>query len=308
MNSRHRLGTIALMAWTMGAPVLAQTSGPAVARITVADGIELELSVTGVRPNGRDLEPRVQVQDGDVYRMIVDGDGYARFAYALRLEARTGGVELLFRPVRLHEAMQAFAPRQRTYVSPFRLDSGLATFSDVQSSGTIRPGDSITLDLFEQRETGHRVGDVVKVTSVSVAGLARLAALRTRREDNRPVLTVAGMTIRRAGRVLNADRPGTLATAHAVGLGLGEKNGTVFFSAEPPQTEVPYGVATIDGRVLRFTLDGVEYECTGSEPVGPPGLSSVWMYVLREPLPYVKGFFVAGGDSVDVLMNPRRRQ
>jgi hypothetical protein len=114
------------------------------------------------------------------------------------------------------------------------------------------------------------------------------------------------MTIRRTGRVLNADRPGTLATAHAVGLGLGE-NGTVVFSAEPPQAEGPYGVATIDGSVLRFTLDGVQYECTGSDPVGPPGLSSVWMYVLREPLPDVKGFFVAGGDSVDVLMNPRRR-
>ncbi|MGV3518585.1 hypothetical protein [Luteitalea sp.] len=308
MMSRHRLGTLAVMVWAMGVPVVAQTSGPAVARITVADGIELELSMTGVRPNGRDLEPRVQVQDGDVYRMIVDGDGYARFAYALRLEARTGGVELLFRPVRLHEAMRAFAPRQRTYDSPFRLDGGLATFFDVQSSGTVRPGDNITLDLFEQRETGHRVGDAVRVISVSAAGLARLAALRARRQDNRPVLTLAGMTIRRAGRVLNADRPGTLATAHAVGLGLGEKNGTVFFSAEPPQTEVPYGVATIDGRVLRFTLDGVEYECTGTEPVGPPGLSSVWMYVLREPLPYVKGFFVAGGDSVDVLMNPTRRQ
>ncbi len=308
MNSRHRLGTIALMAWTMGAPAVAQTSGTAVARITVADGIELELSMAGVRPNGRDLKSRVQVHDGEVYRMIVDGEGYARFAYALRLKARDGEVELLFRPVRLHEAVRAFAPRQRTYTLPFRLDSGLATFADVQSSGTIRSADSITLDLFEQRETGHRVGDVERLVSMSEAGLARLAALRRHRQDNRPVLTVAGMTIRRAGRIINADQPGTFATAHAVGLGLGEKNGTVLFSAEPPQTEVPYDVATIDGRVLRFTLDGVEYECTGSEPVGPPGLSSVWMYVRREPLPYVKGFFVAGGDSVDVLMNPTRRQ
>lgn len=306
MNSRRRLGAIALMAWTMGAPALAQTSGAAVARITVADGIDLELSMTGVKPTFPDLESRVQVQDGEVYRMIVDGQGNARFAYALRLEPRSEGLELRFRPVRLHEAVRAFAPRQRTYTLPFRLDSGLATFADVQSSGTIRPGDSIELDLFEQRDTGHRVGDVVRLVSVSEAGLARLAALRTHQQENRPVLTVAGMTIRRAGRLINADQPGTFATSPVIGLGLGEGNGTVIFSAEPPQTEVPYGVATIDGRILRFTLDGIEYECTGSEPVGPPGLSSVWMYVRREPLPYVKGFFVAGGDSVDALMNPTR--
>jgi hypothetical protein len=308
MNRRHRLGTIALLAWTMGAPAVAQTPGSAVARITVADGIELELSMTGVQTNVGNLEPRVQVQDGEVYRMIVDGKAYARFAYALRLEARTGGVELVFRPVRLHEAMRAFAPRQRTYDAPFRLDSGLATFSDVQPSGLIRPGDRITLDLFEQPETGHRVGDVVTLVALSEAGLKRLADLRTRRQDNRPVLTVAGMTIRRAGRVINADRPGTFATSPVVGLGLGDGNATVLFSAEPPQTAVPYGVATVDGRVLRFTLDGVEYECTGTDPVAPPGLSSVWMYVLREPLPYVKGFFQLAGDSVDALINQTRRQ
>ncbi len=199
---------IALIAWATGGPALARTSGTAVARITVADGIELELSMTGVRPNVRDLEPRVQVQDGEVYRMIVDGHGYARFAYALRLEARTGGVELLFRPVRLHEAMRAFAPRQRTYDSPFRLDSGLATFFDVQSSGTIRPGDDVTLDLFEQRETGHRVGDVVRLVSASEAGLGTVGRIAHTPTGQPSVLTVAGMTIHRAGRVINADRTG----------------------------------------------------------------------------------------------------
>ena len=307
MNLCCRIGAIVLT-WTMSAPAMGQTAGAAVARITVVDGIELELSMTGVKPTFRHLEPRVQVQDGEVHRMIVDDEGYARFAYALRLEARQGGVELLFRPVRLHEAMRAFAPRQRTYVSPFRLDGGLATFGDVQESGPILPGDSVTLDLFEQRDTGHRIGDVVRLASLSAAGVARLAALQARRKDSRPELTVAGLTVLRAGRVLHRDQPGTFASAHAVGLGLGAETGTAFFSAEASQTEVPYGVATIDGRVLRFTLDDVEYECVGTEPVGPPGLSSVWMYVRREPLPYVKGFFVAGGDSVDVLMNVGRRQ
>ena len=45
-------------------------------RVTVAEGIVLGLSMTGVTsPSTAGLEPRVRVQDGEVYRLIVDGAG-----------------------------------------------------------------------------------------------------------------------------------------------------------------------------------------------------------------------------------------
>ena len=281
-------------------PAAAQVN-PGVAQVTVADGINLTLSMTGVT-GSRHLQSTARVHDGELYRLIVDGAGYARFAYAVRVEPRAAGIELMLRPIRLHEALSAFAPRQRTYTLPFKLDSGLSTLPDIQWSGEMRVGDSLSLDLFHQPGTHNRIGDLVTLVSVTTAGLARLKALRTQRQDTRPVLTVAGMTIRRDGRILNGDCPGTLVTGHAIGLGLAEAAGAVLFSAEPPQTEAPYGVATIDGRTLRFTLDGHEYECTGTAPIGPAGLTSVWMYVRREPLPFVKGYFVLAGESIDALM------
>lgn len=299
-----------LAAASVSSPASGQSSS-AKAQVTIADGIELELSMTGVTPGTRVLQPSARVHDGELYRLIVDGAGYARFAYAVRVEPRASGIELMFRPVRLHEAHHAFAPRQRTYLSPFKLDSGLQTLPDVQWSGDVRAGDSLTLDLFEQPGTGHRVGDQFTILSATKIGLARLVALRARRQDTRPVLTVAGVMIRRDGRVLNGDQPGTFSTGHAVGIGLGDGVGTVLFSAEAPQNVVPYGVATIDGRTLHFTLDGAEYECTTTDPIGPAGLTSVWMYVRREPMPFLKGYFVAAGDSVDTLMTmggPKARE
>lgn len=282
----------------------AAAQGPPPARVTVADGIDLELSMTGVKADAHLLESAARVRDGEVYRLILDGQGYARFAYALRVEPRTTGIEVVFRPVRLHEALRAFAPQERTYTSPFKLDSSLATLSDLQWSGVVKAGDAITLDLFHQPGTGQRIGDSVRVVSVTQAALAQLTASRAQRQERRPVLTLAGLKIRRAGRVLNEDHPSTFATGHAVAIGLGDGLGTVIFSAEEPSTHAPNGVARVQGRGFRFTLDGAEYECTTTEPIGPAGLAFVWMYVRREPLPHVKGFFLAGGDTVDSMLSP----
>jgi hypothetical protein len=272
-------------------------------RVTVAEGIVLGLSMSGVSsPATAGLEPRVRVQDGEVYRLIVDGTGRARFSYAIRIDARGGRVEVVFRPVRLHEALRAFAPQQRTYDLPFRLEGGLITLPDIQTSGAVSAGDSISLDLFDNPETGQRIGDQLRVIAISPKAVEQLAAMRKARIESRAVLMVNGMTIRRGGQVINSDRPGSLATGHVVAMGLGEGVGTVIFSAEPPQMEVPDGVALVDGHTLRFTLDGVEYECSGTEPVGPAGLTSVWMYVVREPSRFGKGYWVGAGDTVDGFM------
>lgn len=303
MIGRLTSGLVPLALVAASAVALAEAPHAAEAQVTIADGIVLDLSMSGVvSPSSTGLDSWVQVHDGELYRLVVDSGGRARFSYAIRVEPRGTGVELVFRPVRLHEAMRAFAPRQRTYTLPFRLESGLVTLPDTQTSGPVSAGDEVVMDMFDNRETGQRIGDRVRVVAVSSAAVARLAASRKARWDSRVVLTVAGVTIRRSGLVIHHDRPGTLATGHTIALGLGQQVGTVIVSAEPPQNEVPYGVATVEGRTLRFTLDGDEYECTGTEPIGPEGLTSVWMYVRREPLPHVKGHWVGAGESVDALM------
>src|SRR4029078_8055988 len=134
----------------------------------------------------------------------------------------------------------------------------------IQMSGAVSAGDSISLDLFDNPETGQRIGDQLRVIDISPKAVEQLAATRKARIESRPVLTIAGMTIRRAGQVLNSDKPGTLATGHVVGLGLGAEVGMAIFSAEPPQTEVPYGVASVERHILRSPPDRHGARCTGS--------------------------------------------
>ncbi|MCC6162674.1 MAG: hypothetical protein IT182_04925 [Acidobacteria bacterium] len=286
-------------------PTSAVADDSAEARITVADGIVLGLSMTGVLPyDGQAMDSRIAVKDGEVYRIIVDRSGYARFAYAIRLNPRDGGVEVVLRPVRLHEAARAFAARRRTFIMPFRLDETLATLAATQTSGRLGSGDEVSLGLFDNRQTGQQVGDRLRVISLSPQGVAALETSRRQRADVRPELTLAGLTIRRGRTVLNVNRPGTFATGPVVAAGLGDDTGTVAFSAEAPTDAPPDDVATVDGHVIRFTLDGVDYECTGTEPVGPPDVTSVWMYVRREPMPHVRGFWVGAGDSVAAVLTP----
>ncbi len=307
MISRLVLGLVLAHAVSVSA-AFATEALTAETRVTIADGIVLGLSMSGVTsPATAGLEPRVRVKDGEVYRLIVDAAGRARFSYAIRIDARGGRVEVVFRPVRLHEAVRAFAPPQAFYNLPFRLEGGLVTLPDVQTSGAISAGDSISLDLFDNPETGQRIGDQLRVIAISPKAVEQLAATRKARIESRAELTIAGLTIRRGDRVLNSDKPGTFATGHVVGLGLGAEVGMAIFSAEPPQTEVPYGVAFVDGHTLRFTLDGQEYECSGTEPIGPPGLTSLWMYVERQPPSFVKGYWVAASDgSADTFIKSWR--
>jgi hypothetical protein len=279
-------------------------------RVTVADGIVLGLSMSGVTsPTTDSLEPRVVIQDGELYRLIVDATGRARFSYAIRIDSLDGRVEVVFRPVRLHEALRAFAPPQPTFRLPFRLEHGLVTLPDIQTSGAVSAGDTISLDLFDNPNTNQRIGDHIRVIAISPKAVEQLAATRKARLESRAVLTVAGLTIRRGGRVIRSDRPGTLATGHVVGVGLGVEVGTAIFSAEPPRKEAPYGVATVDGHTLRFTLDDEEYECASTEPIGPPGLTTLWMYVRREAPPFGSGNghgVMASDSSVDTFMEAWR--
>ena len=67
----------------------------------------------------------------------------------------------------------------------------------------------------------------------------------------------------------------------------------MIFGAEPHPEEPSAGIATIEGGTLRFWLDGQEYECVSAEPIGPEGVTSLWMYVIDRdvPDPSMRDFF-----------------
>lgn len=277
-----RLSMPLVLAVGMGAAAEAQSSRELTMRLS--EGIVLAVSMDGVDGDAEspDIDVRSSARTGEVHRLVVDEKGVARFAYAVSIEPEGQGAALSFRPVRLHETLGAFSPGTPTYTLPFRLDGSIGTLAERQGTGRVSEGDVIRLDVFEQPQTGRRLTDVIRVVELSPSSVRRLAASRAVRSAQPPTLTLAQFELRRDGQVLG--RMGGLATGHVVMLGVVGR-GTVIFSAEPHADEPSAGMATIERGTLRFWLDGQEYEYISAEPVGPAGLTSLWMYVVDRDVP-----------------------
>ena len=297
-----------------GVVAAAEAQSPRELTMRLADGVVLAVSMDGIVGDAQtpDMDVRSSARSGEVHRLLVDERGIARFAYAVSVEPDGEGAALSFRPVRLHETLGAFAPGTPTYTLSFGLDGAIATLGERQTTGRVREGDVIRLDVFEQPHTGRRLTDVIRVVELSPPSVRRLAASRAVRSAKPPTLTLAQFELRRDGELVG--RVGGLATNHVVMLGLVGR-GTVIFSADPHPDAPSAGVASVDGGTLRFSLDDEEYEYVSDEPVAPAGLTSLWMYVVDHdvPDPSMRDFFKgplwvgASGSVEDAFAMFRRR-
>lgn len=288
MNLSYRLlGLLVLCVSALGSlESEAQTVPPREIQVRLAPGVALGLSIDGVNTSAVAplLVSSAAARDGELYRLVVDDGGHVRFAYAMTAQPTRGGAELSFRPLRLHEVMQAFAPKQAVYDLPFKLDASLVTLRDTQRTGIIRVGDVVRLELFEHARTGGRIADVIRVIDLWPDAVQRLNATHRAAPPKRVALTLSGLRLRRDGVVMSEQRAGTFSTGDVLLLGI-PGHGQVAFTAEPDPTIEPTGVAALDGRTLRFTLGGHEFECVSNEPVGPDGLTALWMYASDHPGP-----------------------
>lgn len=307
-----RVSMTVVLTTVMAAAAQAASSRELTMRLS--DGIVLAVSMEGIEGHAQspDIDVRSSARTGEVHRLVVDEKGIARFAYAVTVEPDGEGAALSFRPVRLHETLGAFSPGTPTYTLSFGLDGSIATLGERQTTGRVSEGDVIRLDVFEQPETGRRLTDVIRVVELSPSSVRRLAASRAVRSAKPPTLTLAWFELTRDGETLT--RTGGLATGHTLMLGLVGR-GTVIFGTEPHPDEPSAGMATIEGSTLRFWLDGQEYACVSAEPIGPEGLTSLWMYVVDRdvPDPSMRDFFkgpvwVGASDSVEgalTMFRPR---
>jgi hypothetical protein len=307
MTEPHRTAALVPMVLVLTAGMVAAAEARSSRELTMrlSDGIVLAVSMDGVDGDAPspDIDVRSSARTGEVHRLVVDERGIARFAYAVSVEPDGEGAALSFRPVRLHETLGAFSPGTPTYTLPFGLDGAVATLDEHQTTGRVSEGDVIRLDVFEQPETGRRLTDVIRVVELSPSSVRRLAASRALSSGKPPTLTLAQFELKRDGTLVG--RMGGLATNHVVMLGLVGR-GTVIFSAEPHPDEPSAGMATVEGGTLRFWLDGHEYEYVSAEPVGPAGLTSLWMYVADRDVPdpswrdrRAGPIWVGASDSVD---------
>ena len=280
----------------------------------LSDGIVLAVSMDGVGDDAQppDIDVRSSARTGEVHRLVVDERGIARFADAVSVEPDGEGAALSFRPVRLHETLGACSPGTPTYTLSFGLDGSIATLGERQTTGRVSEGDVIRLDVFEHAQSGRRLTDVIRLVELSPSSVRRLAASRVVPAHKPQTLTLAWCQLTREGEILT--RTGGLATGHALMLGLVGR-GTVIFGTEPHPDEPSVGMATVEGRILRFWLDGQEYECVSANPIGPEGLTSLWMYVIDRdvPDPSMRDFFkgpvwVGASGSVEGALAMFRRR
>lgn len=294
----------ALMVCTSIGTAAAESSETAEQIVHLADGVVLGVSVEGA-PDTWASRPDVgtRAADGMLHRLLVDHRQIARFAYALAVEPAGDGAVIVVQPVRLHETIAAYSSGVRTFDLPFRLEGSVPTLDDAQSSGTLNAGDVLRLDTVEHADTGIRLTDVIRIIELDPAAVRATASRRAAATGTRPTLTVAGPEIRRDDVLIHRTSPGNLATGYALIIAL-PVEGTLAFSVTAASNETPVAVATLHGPQMRFSLDGHDYQVTGTEPIGPPDVTTLWVYRLGgwfspRGLPSAPGVWLGAGNEVD---------
>jgi hypothetical protein len=277
-----------LMGSPCGAGAQVPRAGETVVRL--AEGVTLAFSMEGGehQPRAYLLEDRAIAHDGEIHRLVVDEHNVARFAYALTARSTPEGRAVLqLRPIKRSESFEAFAPKRSpgdtgpfSFVQSIRFDERLTTMAHDQVIGSVVPGDILRMDVFEHPQTGHRIAEVIRVVALSQPGVRRVEAVRAAAgvaAHERPTLRFDGLTIRRNGGLFVQQAVGNSAAGRVLMLGL-RGRGTLVFGAEADPDASATGMASVDGPRLRFWLDGEEFDVESSEPIGPDGVVSLWMY------------------------------
>lgn len=133
------------------------------------------------------------------------------------------------------------------------------------------------LDTVEHRETGSRVTDVIRVVELDPAAVQAVARRRAAPMDAEPTLSLVGPTVRRDGTVVGT--LGGLASGRALILAVPDV-GALVLRASAADSEPATSIATVDGRTIRFSLDGHDWEATADEAIAPPEVTALWVYRL----------------------------
>lgn len=279
MSNRPGCGVLTtLLVSTLGAAHVVQAQTTPEQIVHLAPGVVVAVSMEGAHDTStRRTDVGMRARDGELHRLLVDQDDVARFAYVLSVEPDGDGAAMVVRPVRLHETVAAYAPGTPGFVLPFRLDGPVATLDTAQTSGRVHAGDVMRLDTVEHRETGTRVTDVIRVVEMDPAAVQSAARRRAASMDAEPTLSLVAPTVRRDGTVVGT--MGGLASGRALILAVPDA-GTLVLRVSAADSEPATSIATVDGRTVRFSLDGHDWEATADEAIAPPDVTALWVYRL----------------------------
>jgi hypothetical protein len=273
--------------------------------ISLSSGLRVKITSTiNELPEGQSLSPEMTAASGNsIYRIFRDENKLAVFAYELALQRSPDGTEVLLE----------VRPAGNDFASKFpQADGGkpTPTLTAPRTYPPLTSGKRQSIDLFDAPPYG-KVADVVDVSlkpeSAAAAGAGSLRFV--------------GLTVK-IGNMAAALSPGgesTVVTGLYVMFYIPGRGG-YFFSTSAPEGRPFVKAGSIQGPLLKFTVENENYECTSQQPIlAQSGSSEVWVYYDRKYKPTgnwtsndpsQKGsgasrFFAAGSDSLDWFSVPK---
>lgn len=204
-----------------------------------------------------------------VHRVMFDNKSKTFFGYDLVIEklGETGKFKVTVKPLskkldQLMRSATAFSGENPKYDN--FTEKSLPKYPDAV---TIDDGDTITLDVFENKKTGAKIADFIKITSKPNNFFEPYFSERTKAKDftldevnliiNRPEILINGQKIKDGGGG---------ASGNIIWIGIPGKGRFIFSFRPQPQYNFQKTGTILDNKII-FDFNGENYEITNKTPV-----------------------------------------
>ena len=261
--------------------------------VSVSNGVEIKVVASLGKPTGEEtLRVEMKRASGDsFYRIFKDQNNLVVFAYELAVSRSTDGNEFHF----------IAKPVEADFAAKFpNADAGkpVPSLSSEHEFKALRSGEADGIGLFEIPGMGLTVADNIQVVRASDNPAASAGSFQ-----------FVGLKVSINGAAALGPAPGSVTGRYGMFYIPGK--GGYFFSTDSPEGLTFVKAGSIDGKVMKFTVDNTSYECTAKQPILVHSESGeLWVYhdpaykptgnwTQDKPTQAATEFFTAASDSLN---------
>ena len=229
--------------------------------VSVSNGVEIKVVASLGKPTGEEtLRVEMKRASGDsFYRIFRDQNNLMVFAYELAVSRSSDGNEFHF----------VAKPVEAEFAAKFpNGDAGkpVPSLSSDHEFKALKNGDTDGIGLFEIPGMGLTVSDNIQVVRASDNAAASAGSFQ-----------FVGMKVSINGATPIGPAPGSVSGRYSMFYIPGK--GGYFFSTDAPEGRAFVKAGSIDGKVMKFTVDNTSYECTAAQPILVHSESGeLWVY------------------------------
>jgi len=236
------------------------------ASVSLSNGIQLKISAISSTGSTGNLKTEMAPASGSsFYRIYRDESGLAAFAYELKVERSSDGLQ--FRVSAL--------PAEKEFADKFpNADGGKPTpsLSEVHQSPLLDSGGKFEIPIPTNPGLQMTLTDVVVVLMNGRGAAADASA------QSSALIRFAALAVRSDGKLLSGGAAGAIVAGRYAMFYVPGRGG-FFFSTEPVDPRPFLHAGVVDGDTLNFTIDNQVYECESEAQILPQSQrDQIWVY------------------------------